>query len=67
MVREKKSINGENGGLGKVIQLPALREGEEMEGLNGKPRKWVGKREIKKKKKKIKENDGRNVRGGMSP
>lgn len=32
MVREKKSINGENGGLGEVVQLPALKEGEKNGG-----------------------------------
>ena len=44
--------NGENGGLGEVVQLPTLREGEEMEGPNGKPGKWVGIRETKQKKGK---------------
>ena len=32
VVREKKSINGENGGPGEVVQLPALREGEKNGG-----------------------------------
>ena len=32
VVREKKSINGENGGPGEVVQLPTLKEGEKNGG-----------------------------------
>ena len=49
VVREKKSINGENGGPGEVVQLPTLKEGEKNGGA-----KWEAWKVGKKKRNKIK-------------